>query len=305
MHRPYDMIVAAIPPPLPRRLSPLHRLRRVAAPALLLACLATTSASGDERNAWSGVTGPTDGAALAIGGDAHGCLAGARRLPFNGPGYEVIRLSRRRYFGHPDTIAFVERLGRRAAAGLPSFYVGDMAQPRGGPLPYGHASHQTGMDVDIWFTFAQGPLLRLASREQIRLPSMLLANWKAVDPNRFTARQVTLLRLAAIDSAVDRIFVNPVIKATLCRSTPPDRRAWLRKLRPWWGHDDHFHVRLRCPAGSPQCVAQVPVPPGDGCDATLASWVRDQRPPPAHPRPLPPRKLPRLPAACRAVLGAP
>src|SRR5579885_3665680 len=88
---------------------------------------------------------PAPGPPRVIGGFAHGCIAGARPLPLDGPGYEVIRLSRRRYFGHPDTVAFVERLGRRArAAGLPAFYVGDMAQPRGGPLPYGHASHQTG-----------------------------------------------------------------------------------------------------------------------------------------------------------------
>lgn len=302
----HDMIAAALSEPPPRRLSPLARLRRAAVPAVLLACLTGASASGDESNAWSRAAGPTAGSAEAIGGYAHGCLAGARRLPFNGPGYEVIKPSRRRYFGHPDTIAFVERLGRRAAAArLPDFYVGDMAQARGGPLPYGHASHQIGMDVDIWFTLAGGPLLRLAAREEVALPSMLRANWKAVDPKRFTARQVTLLRLAATDPVVDRIFVNPVIKATLCRSMPPDRRAWLEKLRPWFGHDDHFHVRLRCPAGSPECETQAPIPPGDGCDATLASWVRDQHPPPAHPSPPPPRKLPRLPTACRAVLDAP
>ena len=284
----------------------MRRLCRVAAAAAVLAGMAAAAAGAAESNVWSRADEPTPGPTQAIGGNAHGCLAGAQRLPLDGTGYEVIRLSRRRYFGHPDTIGFVERLGRRAAAaGLPDFYVGDMAQPRGGPLPYGHASHQTGMDVDIWFTLAQGPLLHLAGREEVDLPSMLKANWKAIDPKRFTARQVTLLRLAATDPVVERIFVNPVIKATLCRTTPPDRRAWLGKLRPWWGHDDHFHVRLRCPAGSPQCEAQAPVPPGDGCDATLASWVRDQRPPPAHPSAPPPRKLPRLPAACRAILDAP
>jgi penicillin-insensitive murein DD-endopeptidase len=284
---------------------PMKLLRRAAAPALLLAGIAAAAAWGAETNVWSRVGEPTAGPAEAIGGNAHGCLAGARRLPFEGTGYEVIRLSRRRYFGHPDTIAFVERLGRRAAAaGLPRFYVGDMAQPRGGPLPFGHASHQTGMDVDIWFTFAAGPLLP-AAREDVDLPSMLRANWKQVDPKRFTRRQVTLLQLAATDPAVERIFVNPVIKEDLCRIIPPARRAWLHKLRPWWGHDDHFHVRLNCPAGARQCLTQTPVPPGDGCDAVLASWVRDQHPPPAHPAPPPPRKLPRLPAACRAVLDAP
>jgi len=277
-------------------------VRRAAATILVLACLAGV-ASAEDENAWSRVSGPSGGAAAAIGSAAHGCLAGARPLPFDGPGYEAIHLSRKRYFGHPDLVAFVERLGRRGnAAGLPALYVGDMAQARGGPLPYGHASHQTGLDVDIWFTLEQKKLLVPAAREEIDLPSMLKANWRGVDPKRFTQRQVTLLQLAATDPRVDRIFVNPVIKLALCRAPGPGGRAWLQKLRPWWGHDDHFHVRLACPADSPECEPQAPIPPGDGCDATLASWVRDQHPPPARAAAAAPRRMPILPAMCRAVL---
>jgi penicillin-insensitive murein endopeptidase len=178
-----------------------------------------------------------------------------------------------------------------------------MAQPRGGPLPFGHASHQTGLDVDIWLTLAQGRMPPAASRETIALPSMLRPSWKAVDPAHFTAQQMTLLRLAATDPRVDRIFVNPVIKTAMCRA--PGAGDWLRRLRPWWGHDDHFHVRLRCPADSPDCEKQAEIPPGDGCDAVLASWVRDQHPPPAHPPAAPRRKMPILPAACQALLEAP
>ena len=279
-------------------------VRRAAVSLLALTFLAAQARAADD-NVWSRAAGPTGGPAAAIGSAAHGCLAGARPLPIDGPGYEAIRLSRKRYFGHPDTVAFVERLGRRAnAAGLPVFYVGDMAQARGGPLPFGHASHQNGMDVDIWFTLETKTLL-VPAREQLDLPSMLRADWRAVDPRRFGPRQVTLLRLAATDPRVDRIFVNPVIKATLCRTTRPGDRSWLRVLRPWFGHDDHFHVRLGCPAGSPECETQAPIPPGDGCDATLASWVRDQRPPPLHPAPLPPRRMPALPQMCQAILDSP
>jgi penicillin-insensitive murein endopeptidase len=218
-------------------------------------------------------------------------------------------LSRKRYFGHPETVAFVERLGQRGRAeGLPSFLVGDMAQPRGGPLPYGHASHQTGLDVDIWFDLQPRPLLQPAARETIELPSMLRANWRGIDPKKFGARQVTLLRLAASDPRVERIFVNPQIKLALCRGIPGagGDRAWLQRLRPWWGHDDHFHVRLRCPESSPECEPQAPVPPGDGCDTTLASWARHQAPPPPHPAiASTPRREPALPAACGPLLAAP
>lgn len=275
----------------------------------LLAVVAiAASAQGQESNPWSIAPGPTSGPARAIGGFAHGCLAGGVELPADGPGYDVIHLGRKRFFGHPVTVDYVERLGlRAAAAGLPNFLVGDMAQPRGGPLPYGHASHQTGLDVDIWYTLAPKPELLPAARETIRLPSMLRPTWRAIDTKRFGDAQVSLLRLAATDPRVDRIFVNPVIKSSLCRTLPQREHTWLRRLRPWFGHDDHFHVRLACPADSPECERQAPVPPGDGCDATLASWVRDQRPPPSQKPsggPPPARPMPILPAECHAVLDA-
>jgi penicillin-insensitive murein endopeptidase len=276
---------------------------------LSLCCAVALAASAAEAqlpsNPWSRVAEPSPGAAQSIGGFARGCIAGAVELPPEGPGYEVVHLSRRRFFGHPETLGYVERLAARAqASGLPGLLIGDMAQPRGGPLPYGHASHQTGLDVDIWFTPAPKPPLLPAARETVSLPSMLLPNWRAVNAKRFGNFQVSLLRLAATDPLVERIFVNPVIKASLCRTLPPRDHTWLGRLRPWFGHDDHFHVRLRCPADSPRCEAQQPVPPGDGCDSVLASWVRGQRPPPPAVPPAP-RKMPLLPAECRAVLDAP
>ncbi len=280
--------------------------RRLAVAVAALAVIAACSAHAAPSNPWSEVRSPIPGAPEAIGSAARGCLAGAVALPFDGPGYAVIRLSRRRYFGLPETVSFVERLGQRAqASGLAPFYVGDMAQPRGGPLPFGHASHQTGVDVDIWFTLARRPVPPPAAREEVDLPSMLMPSWHAIDPKRFGRAQIALLRLAATDPHVDRIFVNAVIKTALCRSLPASDHAWLHRLRPWWEHDDHFHVRLQCPADSSECQPQAPVPPGDGCDAVLASWVRDQRPLPAHAAPPPPRKLPILPQACQAILHAP
>jgi penicillin-insensitive murein endopeptidase len=268
---------------------------------LLMAAFSPASqAATAPANAWSRVAGPTPGPALSIGSTADGCLAGATALPADGIGYSVIRLGRRRYFGHPDLVAFVSELGRRAhAAGLPRFYVGDLAQPRGGPLPFGHKSHQTGLDVDLWFTFGGATVLPEAGRDDLDLPSMLLPGALAVDPSRFGTRQVTLLRLAAEEPTVDRIFVNPTIKLALCRGLAGPNMAWLHRLSPWWGHDDHFHVRLRCPETSPDCESQAPVPPGDGCDAALEDWTHHQTPTKAPANPGPGRVLP---AACRAVL---
>ena len=87
--------------------------------------------AAERSNIWSLLDMPTAGPAQAIGSTANGCLTGGVRLPADGPGYEVIRLSRHRYFGHGDMVDFVEGLGKEAqAAGLPLFYVGDMDQPR-------------------------------------------------------------------------------------------------------------------------------------------------------------------------------
>jgi len=255
-------------------------------------------------SAWSDEQTPFPGPPRSIGKPAAGCLAGAASLPFDGAGYQVIRISRDRYFGNPSTVKFIEDLGRRAkAAGLEDFYVGDMSLPRGGPMPNGHASHETGIDVDIWDNLEPKPFLLPPDRENVPLPSMLTANGKALDLTRFSARQVTLLRLAATDPRVDRIFVSPVIKRALCQgefSAAVGDRSWLHRLRPWYGHDDHFHVRLACPAGSTDCVRQAPVPAGDGCDASLAWWFQPR--PQPQPQAAPPPRRPILPAACQKLI---
>jgi penicillin-insensitive murein endopeptidase len=108
---------------------------------------------------------------------------------------------------------------------------------------------------------------------------------------------------------VDRVFVNAAIKAELCRNPPPGDRGWLRRIRPWWGHDSHFHVRLACPVGQSGCTPQAPLPPGEGCDESLAWWFSDEALNPPPPKTPPPPKrdltLADLPAACARVLNGP
>ncbi|MEA2757042.1 MAG: penicillin-insensitive murein DD-endopeptidase [Aliidongia sp.] len=256
------------------------------------------------ENIWSRAPGPSDGPSRAIGFYSHGCLAGGIALPPDGAGYEAIRLERRRLFGHRDIVDFIQHLGGKAqAAGLPRFRVGDLAQARGGPLPYGHLSHQTGLDADIWFAFDTGPVPVSKIRDFPELGSVLDKTGQ-IDSRLFGPDQVRLLKMAVADPRVDRLFVNPAIKRALCRNyggAVTDDTAWLHRVSPWWGHDDHFHVRLRCPADSPDCEPQKPVAPGDGCDADLESWGRPVAEP-AKPAIAPPRPPP--PPACRAVLRA-
>jgi len=252
---------------------------------------------------------PANSPARSIGFYSRGCLAGAVALPVNGDTWQVMRLSRNRNWGHPDLVAYLERLAARAPrAGWRGLLVGDMAQPRGGPMLTGHASHQIGLDADIWLTPMPDRELTRQEREEMSATRVVAAHRKDIDPQVWTPAHAAIIRAAAQDGAVDRIFVNAAIKKALCREPDRDRR-WLAKVRPWWGHDYHFHVRIRCPAGSEGCERQKPVGAGDGCGKELDYWFSDavlNPPPPKEPpKPRPPLRVADLPPACRQVVLAP
>jgi penicillin-insensitive murein endopeptidase len=244
-----------------------------------------------------------------FGGYAGGCVAGAVQLPETGPTWQAMRLSRNRNWAHPDTIAFVKRLSEAAAAqpGWEGIYVGDMSQPRGGPMLTGHSSHQSGLDADIWMLPPKRLNLTRAERENISSITMQ-AQRGAVVNSSWTPQHMAVLKAAASDPAVARIFLFPGAKVQMCKDATGDR-SWLRKIRPWYGHHYHFHVRLSCPPGAKACVDQAPPPPGDGC-AEAEEWVRNiLNPPPPDPNVPPPRPkretvLADLPAQCASVLSS-
>ena len=226
-------------------------------------------------------------------------------LPADGPNWQVMRPSRNRAWGHPVLIALLERLAQKlpAEAGWPGLLVGDIAQPRGGPMLTGHGSHQIGLDADIWLTPMPDRRLSPAERDEISATDVVAADGMEVDA-AWTPQHRRLLETVAREPAVARIFVNPAIKRALCREAGPDR-AWLAKIRPWWGHNYHFHIRLSCPGGDPECRGQAPPPPGDGCGKELDWWFTEEA---LHPPPSPPRqplRLADLPPACAALVAAP
>ena len=243
-----------------------------------------------------------------IGFYAKGCLAGGVALPINGQTWQVMRLSRNRNWGHPNTVQFLERLSRKGAKlGWRGLLVGDMSQPRGGPMLTGHASHQVGLDADIWLTPMPDHELTPLEREDMSATMIVAKDRKDVDPTIWTPAHGALIKAAAEDPQVERIFANAAIKKALCREAGTDH-AWLHKVRPYWQHDYHFHVRLKCPANSPECKPQEPVPAGDGCGKDLDWWFTDAvlHPKPSLPsKPRPSLKLADLPPACRQVLHAP
>ncbi len=270
--------------------------------AMLLAALAPAAAERiDQPAAWAAAKTPAPGPARVIGGTGLGCIAGAVALPAEGPGWQAVRVSRNRHWGHPALVRFVERFTAEAQGqGFPALWIGDMGQPRGGPMPYGHASHQSGLDVDIWLELSPKPAVPAAAREAIDVPSLVLPDESGVDPRLWRPRHGALIRLAAEQPGVDRVLVNHAIKRELCRTEAG--APWLQRVRPWRGHDSHMHVRLRCPPGQPECREQAPPPPGDGCDASLAWWLTPEA---RRPAPRPPGPAPQMPQACAGVLAAP
>jgi len=246
-----------------------------------------------------------------IGSYTAGCIAGAEQMPINGPTWQVMRLSRNRNWGHPDLVALLKRLSVKAHmdAGWPGILVGDMGQPRGGPALSGHASHQIGLDADVWLTPMPDHRLSREEREETSAVMMVRPDRLDIDPQVFTPGHLVVLRDAAQEPSVQRIFVNAAIKKALCREARGDR-SWLAKIRPWYGHDYHFHIRMACPPGSSDCKGQKPQAGGEGCStADLAYWFKDSIIHPEPPKvPAPPSHgitLAQLPAACRQVLAAP
>lgn len=242
----------------------------------------------------------------AYGSYAKGCFSGGEQLAMDGPTWQVMRPSRNRMWGTPYLVGFVQRLAARAPqAGWSGLLVGDMSQPRGGPMLTGHASHQLGLDVDVWLTPMPGHRMSRTEREETSATNVVREDRTDIDPSRWMPQHTALIRLTAKQPEVARIFVNPAIKKALCREAGGDR-GWLSKVRPMYGHNYHYHIRLACPAGQDSCGDQSPPPPGDGCGAELDHWFSDAVMNPPKPKvpskPRPPMTLAALPSACATVL---
>jgi len=273
--------------------------------------LALVAGAAQAQNPWGEVETPTQQPAESIGSYSNGCLSGAQQMPLRGEGFQLVRTGRDRHFGSPYLVEFLKDFSNRVEErNLGRLQIGDMSQARGGPLTGGHKSHQTGLDADIWFSqderAAERPLspwerdnisaIPMASEREHRL---IEKNWDPRIPN--------ILRIASEDPRVARIFVHPTIKRKMCDISGEDNE-WLRKVRPWWGHNYHFHVRLKCPQGDKYCKPQAPVH-GDPCDGGLDWWFSDEfyaiLRGTAPTKPTKPSKKPELPKQCQQVLSAP
>jgi penicillin-insensitive murein endopeptidase len=272
--------------------------------AVLLSLLLAAPAQAEKlaNKLFGAMDAPSAQDSMPIGSYAKGCAAGLVELPETGPTWQAMRLSRNRNFGQPAMIRFLMDLSATArdigfGKGL---YVGDISQPRGGPMTSGHASHQIGLDADIWMLPPRSLNLTEAEREAISSSVVRSDDQRSVTGN-WTGVHRELLKQAASDPRVDRIFVAAAVKIEMCKTAKAGDKKWLQKVRPVAGHEAHFHVRLKG---------------GDGCDETLMWWVTDYLDPPkADPNKpkeddAPKKKGPRdytmadLPKQCKGVLAA-
>lgn len=276
--------------------------------AALLATTGTQAASSP----WEKYKTPVTSAPEAIGKYANGCLVGGVPVPTEGPGYQVVRLARTRNYAHPEMRDFLMDLGQKVERNnLGLMLVADVAMPRGGRFTKGHRSHQTGLDADIWLRL-NAPQLPVSKRQKMYdVKAVLMVDRDKFKVNsEWTNQQGQMIKLAAKDKRVARIFVHPAIKQELCETAGATDRDWLRTVRPWYGHDSHFHVRMHCQGDD--CVAQNPPPAGDGCGKELKSWFPKPKPKtkpkPAvkKPKPKPVKKKPYVPPPppqrCQLVL---
>lgn len=282
--------------------------------AVALCSLSGASAQTPAKEIFGNTRLPSATAPQVHGFYSKGCIAGAVAMPTDGETWQAMRLERNRRWGHPDLIRLVQQLSRDATAdGWPGLLVGDISQPRGGPMLSGHASHQVGLDADIWLTKMPDRRLTQAERRDTSAISVLKKGELTVDPNIWTSAHAGLIARAASYRSVERLFVHPGIKRAMCEAYGANAAndKWMIKIRPYYGHHYHFHIRMKCPANSPNCRKQDPVPSsGNGCDASLDWWFTSEPWTPKKPDPnaKPVKRkvvtVDDLPAGCSAVLRA-
>ncbi len=281
-----------------------------APPSLALACIlvAGVGCAHAPANPWAAAAKPWPSRGEALGGYVAGCLAGAESLPPDGDGFVVMRPSRKRHYGHPATLETLRLAARKFRdQGHGSIRIGDLSQARGGPTLTGHRSHQSGLDADLWLLPLQpgAPSPTLDERENLEAPLFVSEDGLSVRRDLWTSAQTELVRLLSSSADAERVFVNAAIKRHLCDTVPRKNRDWLGRVRPWWGHDRHVHLRLRCPSADTRCKTQEQVPAGDGCDETLAWWFTEEARLKTAEETAPVTKLPELPEDCAAILVDP
>ncbi len=210
---------AAAPPPAPADWEPIPPLPTPPPPAA-----EPSEAAVDQPVAWR--------RSRAVGKPFGGRLLDGVQLPSAGrdfvtwdPIQRTVLNREWRRWGTDRVLRIILRVAREYRAAhpeAPRLLVGDLSRPRGGSFDrrfggIGHASHQNGLDVDVYY-----PRL---DRQEIRPRS----------PRQVDQRLAQDLVDRFVDSNAEYVFVGPSL----------DLRGPRKIVMKLVHHDDHLHFRLR------------------------------------------------------------
>ncbi|MDX1949745.1 MAG: penicillin-insensitive murein endopeptidase [Rickettsiales bacterium] len=247
-----------------------------------------------------------EGQSESIGTHNNGCMLYSAELSKNSQDYKLPRVERGHNYGHPEMVELLEDYSYRVKQMTgKELLIADISKKNGGPVFMLHSSHQTGLDADIWFTLYDAKQ-NLSSEDIKTLQPLNMADEKGKSVSSFWgSNQEDILKLFAQNDKVDRIFVNYNIKNYYCSKFKNE--DWQKKIRPWWGHNEHFHIRLKCPKNSEECISKGQEIKNDGCGSELAWWFSDEAKQPkskkeAEAKLTEEQILERLPNRCKEIL---
>ena len=168
----------------------------------------------------------------AAGRPWQGRLIGGRQLPLRGEGFATWDPILKRVDNRPWRRWGTDRLLRtlrdvlaahaRRHPGAPPVLVGDLSRPRGGDFGprfggIGHASHQNGLDADVYYPRLDGRLRRARRPDQV---------------DRAAAQELVD---AFVREGAEYVFVGPSLGL----------RGPRKVVQALTHHDDHLHLRLQ------------------------------------------------------------
>lgn len=200
---------------------------------------------------------------------SNGSLINPNQLENEGDGFIKLFRERDRAWGTAELVSLISETAKNMKQLFPDsehLQIGDLGQKTGGQITR-HSSHQNGLDVDIVYYRENHQEQDL--NETDGFVENFVVNGK-LTPNFDIERNWALVKALGNNPKVARMFVDPVIKKSLCRFAKIEKELIdniqaLRKVRPLTGHADHVHVRLNCPPTSPRCKKQDPPSEGSGC----------------------------------------
>lgn len=194
---------------------------------------------------------------LSVGSPIDGWQLRAKRLRQSDQLF-IKPSSRDATYGHPALVLMLHRTAKQMAreARGAVLVVGDLSKKYGGPIS-GHRSHQSGRDADVGFFALDGSRSKRldrfvaydadgAAKDGSGLRFDDYRNWLMVQMwLRDTRAQVKYVFVA---SHLRRRLLQFAQERPAFRKYVKDASVLLRQPSNSSAHDDHFHVRIACPA---------------------------------------------------------